>query len=112
MIAALEWQAGEFERRTGIPCKLKSQVASIDIDGNRAIATFRIFQEALTNIVRHAQANSVSASISEHENGIVLEICDDGVGIDEREVTSSKSLGLIGMRERAVVLGGKSRSTA
>lgn len=107
LIAALEWQAGEFQKRTGIPCRFKSQVASVDVDGDRAIATFRIFQEALTNIVRHAQAKSVSASISEHEDGIVLEICDNGVGIDEREVTSSKSLGLIGMRERALVLGGE-----
>jgi signal transduction histidine kinase len=107
LIAALEWQAGEFEKRTGILCSVKSQAAAIDIDGDRAIAIFRIFQEALTNIVRHAQASSASASISEQDDGIVLQICDDGVGIDEREVVSSKSLGLIGMHERAVVFGGE-----
>jgi signal transduction histidine kinase len=67
---------------------------------------FRIFQETLTNVARHAQATAVTVSLSEQQDRVVLQVADNGRGIDLAEVTQSKSVGLIGMRERAAILGG------
>jgi PAS domain S-box-containing protein len=107
LIAALEWQAKEFEKHNRIPCKVACSVPALDMDKDRAIALFRIFQEALTNVSRHAQAASVAVSISTRDRELVLEIRDDGVGIKEVDFADSRSIGLIGMRERAMGLGGQ-----
>ncbi len=97
--AALSWQAKEFEDRTGIRCKVEAEEDS-EIDGNRSTALFRIFQEALTNVMRHADATEVTARLKSEASKITLEIKDNGKGISEEEITKSNSFGLLGMRER------------
>lgn len=104
--AALEWQADEFQRRTGIPCRVTS-LPNLVIDSEQSTALFRILQEALTNVSRHAQAENVEVRLSEQDRSIVLEIEDDGRGIRDFGTAEPLSLGLLGMQERARLLGGE-----
>jgi PAS domain S-box-containing protein len=103
---AIEWWIGEFQARTEISCVLRSGLGGELIDRDRSTALFRIFQEALTNVARHAAAKVVEIELSKANGRIVLKITDDGVGIADPRINDSKSLGLIGMRERARALGG------
>ncbi|MCX6151816.1 MAG: PAS domain-containing protein [Ignavibacteriales bacterium] len=105
--AAIEWQAQDFQNRTGIICKIKSLPEELKIPQNRITAIFRIFQETLTNVARHAQASEVEIRLDVNENFIVLEIKDNGRGITESEIQNTKSLGLLGMHERAELLEGE-----
>ena len=107
LTAAIEWQAKEFESRTGIRCKLKLPSENIILDQNRSIAVFRIFQEILTNVARHSQATEVNINIEKREAVLFLEARDNGRGIKANEFSNPKSLGLLGMRERALLLGGE-----
>jgi signal transduction histidine kinase len=107
LVAALEWQAQQFEARSGIPVQFDSLVENNGFSREQANAVFRIFQEALTNILRHAQATRVNIILEQEEGECVLEIKDNGRGITEAEKTAPTSLGLIGMRERAHLVGGK-----
>jgi two-component system, NarL family, sensor histidine kinase UhpB len=106
LVAAIEWQAHEFQTRTGINCTFISNVEDIRLDRKQATALFRILQESLTNIARHAKATKTRITLSAHIDAILLEIIDDGIGIEEEEITNIKSLGLLGMHERTVLLGG------
>lgn len=106
LTAAIEWQAKEFETRTGIKCKLKLPYEHITLDQHRSIAIFRIFQEILTNVARHSQATEVSIVLERRDIDLVLEAKDNGRGIRANEFSNPKSLGLLGMRERALLLGG------
>jgi signal transduction histidine kinase len=106
LVAALEWQAEEFSKKTGIPCLFRSNVRQLDLKSDRSIAVFRIFQEALTNVARHAEATKVEASLKKNAKGLVLTIQDNGRGISGEEVANHYSLGLVGMRERAIIFGG------
>jgi signal transduction histidine kinase len=106
LVAAVEWQASEFQTRTGINCRVTNTLRDAAIGAESATAVFRIFQETLTNVARHAQATAVSVDLGEQEGRIVLQVADNGRGIDLAEVTQSKSVGLLGMRERAAILGG------
>jgi PAS domain S-box-containing protein len=101
---AIEWQANEFSTRTGIPCQVSIPSGELHMDGDRATAIFRIFQECLTNVARHAEAQSVRASLSKLDENLILTVADDGKGFLESEV--SDSLGVLGMKERAQVCGG------
>ena len=107
LIAAIEWQAKQFESRSSIIGKVEALVDDVKLNREQSTAIFRIVQEALTNILRHAQASRVSILIEELDGELVLEIRDDGRGIKEEEITGSLSLGLIGMRERTHLLGGR-----
>lgn len=104
--AAIEWQAKDFQKRTGIACKLVTPLEGIDLDRASATAVFRILQESLTNVARHAKANNVKLTLDEQDNELVLEVQDDGKGITEAEVSDVRALGILGMRERAGVVGG------
>lgn len=104
--AAIEWQAREFETRTEITCRITSLAEDVSLDQARAIAIFRIFQEILTNVIRHARATLVEVSLREQNDALTLRVKDNGVGISETDVTDTGSLGLLGMRERALVFGG------
>lgn len=104
---ALEWQGQEFQQRTGILCNFNSLPTDLHLDTYRATTLFRIFQETLTNVARHAQAQQVSIDLSVQPDAIILEIQDDGRGITENEIRNSRSLGLLGMRERVLVFGGE-----
>ncbi len=106
LVAALEWQAQEFANKTGITCSFRSTVQKLDLKADLSIGVFRIFQEALTNIARHSRATRVQASLQNDPKGLVLTIRDNGQGISEQEVDRSTSLGLVGMRERALIIGG------
>jgi len=107
IIAAIEWQTNEFTKRTGIHCSTDFQVEEVDLDANKKTAVFRIFQEALTNIARHANASKVSVKLNCDENFLHLHIKDNGKGITKNQIQNSKSLGILGMRERTEILGGK-----
>ena len=109
LLAALEWQAHEFQKQTGIHCRVKSVVKDTLWDEDLNTAFFRIFQEALTNIIRHAQATRVEVRLLETEGYLVLEVKDNGRGISEQEINNTKSIGLLGMRERAALLSGEVR---
>jgi signal transduction histidine kinase len=106
LVAALEWQARDFETRTGTLCTVQSSVARTHFEPQISTAVFRIFQEALTNVARHARAHAVSACLDERNGRLRFELQDDGRGFDEELALRSSSLGLVGMRERARSLGG------
>lgn len=107
LTAAIEWQAQAFEERTGMPCQVRSNQHEVELDSEVTTAAFRIVQEALTNIVRHARANSVRVDITVDASELSIEVSDDGVGITREATSSVKSLGLLGVRERAHRLGGE-----
>jgi len=104
LMAAIEWQAHDFQDRSGIECHLQAE--EVELLGDRATALFRIFQESLTNVARHAEATKVEISLSRQNGCILLEIHDDGRGVTKEKISSSTSLGLLGMRERAYAFGG------
>lgn len=106
LTAALEWQAEEFEQRQGIRCELRIRPNDMTLDRDISTAIFRIFQETLTNIVRHARAGRVSVDLQKKQRGLVLTVRDDGRGITKKQIASPTSIGLIGMRERVNFLGG------
>ncbi len=106
LVAAIEWQAGEFEKQAGIPCALSTNNREIDLDGDHATALFRIFQEALTNISKHAQASRVAVRLVRSNRSVRLEVADNGKGIENADRMKPKSFGIRGMAERASALGG------
>ena len=107
--AALEWQANEFQSQTGIRCRVHSAVEETLSDQDLNTAFFRIFQETLTNIIRHAGASRVDVRLLESAGDLTLEVNDNGRGISEAEIHNTRSIGLLGMRERAALLGGEVR---
>ncbi len=100
LAAAIEWQAAEFQHRTGITCEVTSDPRDIILDRDRSTAIFRIFQESLTNVARHAQATRVTASLKEKAGTLELKVRDNGKGITEEQISDPKSFGIMGMRER------------
>ncbi|HSB71111.1 MAG TPA: PAS domain S-box protein [Candidatus Methylomirabilis sp.] len=107
LVATVEWQAHEFEARTGIQCQFTAEPGDLAVTPTVGIALFRICQEALTNIARHASASRVTIGLREEADGLVLTVTDNGRGITEQEKVNHNSLGLLGMRERALLLGGQ-----
>jgi signal transduction histidine kinase len=107
LAAGMEWQAADFQARTGIVCALDADLREPALTPAASTAIFRIVQEALTNVARHSQARRVSIRLGEHGGDIVLEIVDDGVGLGATARRPGLSLGLLGMHERAVLLGGR-----
>jgi signal transduction histidine kinase len=105
--AAIEWQIGEFQTRTGIRCEFIAPEEDIALDQDCSTAVFRIFQESLTNVVRHSKATRVNITLEKSADHLLLEVQDNGKGIQESKIVDLKSLGLLGMRERALYLGGK-----
>ncbi|MDX6531331.1 MAG: hypothetical protein QOH41_3621 [Blastocatellia bacterium] len=106
LVAAIRWQAQEFEAKSGIACRYDIHLEDVDIDRQQSTAIFRVFQEAMTNILRHAQATRVDISLKKEDNEMVLTIRDDGRGITADEKSGRQSLGLLGMRERVNLIGG------
>jgi len=106
LVSAIEWHVHQFEHNTGIVCHFESNAEDLDLDREQATTVFRIFQEAMTNILRHAEATKVNILTEEEEGEFVLEVKDNGRGITEGEKLGTRSLGLLGMRERAHSLGG------
>jgi signal transduction histidine kinase len=109
LIPAIEWQLGDFKRRTSIDYGLTCASEAVDLTAEGSTAVFRILQEALTNVARHASATRVMVTMREEGGVLVMEVRDNGRGISPDELNSPDSVGLIGMRERAIVLGGEVR---
>jgi signal transduction histidine kinase len=107
LVAAIEWQAEEFERRSGIRCPVDSRIVESDLEPHWATAIFRIVQEALTNVLVHAHATRASIRIQRSVGSLTVSISDNGRGISDRALATGGSLGLLGMRERAAVLDGQ-----
>ncbi len=103
---AIEWQTQDFQSRTNIKCSVKFDFDDHDLDRHLATAVFRIFQEAITNIARHAHATRMNVKLREDEGDLLLSVADNGRGIEDDEKNSAKSLGLVGMRERAEAFAG------
>ena len=106
LAATVEWAAEEFASRTGTKCLLDLGAEEIAVDSETATAVFRIFQETLTNVARHANAREVKVRLAEENGDLTLEVHDNGRGIGEDELANANSLGILGMRERALLLGG------
>jgi signal transduction histidine kinase len=106
LVATLEWAGEEFGARTGTQCRLDLPSDDIVVDPDAAVAIFRIFQETLTNIVRHANAKEVNARLAIEDGNLTLEVHDNGTGIPSEKLQKGRSLGILGMRERATLLGG------
>lgn len=106
LAAAIEWQAREFQRRTGIRCLVEISPGFNDPDKERSTALFRIFQELLTNVARHAHATRVSVTLTDTGRSLEMKVEDNGRGIQEKELESRKSLGFLGLRERVLAFGG------
>jgi signal transduction histidine kinase len=107
LIAAVAWQAKEFQKRTGIRCRAKLPPESAKLDHDVSTTVFRIFQEILTNVARHSRATRVDIDLAIGEERLELDVTDNGVGIQASEVGGRKSLGLLGMQERALLFGGE-----
>ena len=106
LLAAIEWETQQFARRTGIACTLELPATLPPLDADRSTDLFRILQEALTNVVRHAAAHHVDVQVRETAAELVLGVSDDGRGIATAEAMNPRSLGLLGMRERALLWNG------
>jgi len=100
LVVAMGWQADEFERRKGIPCAFVSDADDLQLDPRLATALFRVFQECLTNVARHAEASSVVSELIVQEGVLRLSVSDDGKGITDSQAADPLALGLVGMRER------------
>lgn len=105
--AAIEWLARDASRRIGIPVHTRLPLAEPALDQRVAIALYRMVQEALTNVARHSQAKSVEIILQVQERQLVLTVADDGIGLDEQALQRAGSFGLMGLRERAHLLGGQ-----
>jgi PAS domain S-box-containing protein len=106
LVAAIEWQAQEFSRRSGVMTDLDLHSDQSPVEDTRATTVFRILQEALNNVARHAAASLVRIAFSQTSQEIRLEVVDNGRGITAEELAGSRSLGLVGIRERAIACGG------
>jgi len=106
LAAAVEWQVQEFQARYGVPCKVRLLIREV-VTSNASTAMFRIFQETLTNVARHAKATRVEVVLQKQPDRLLLLIHDNGRGFDQADPALSNSLGLLGMRERAAILGGE-----
>ncbi len=104
---AIEWQAHDFEKRTGIDCKAQVNALPESLNPEHATALFRIFQETLTNIMRHAQASQVRVNLKQENGQLILKVADNGKGIKSCQILDSKSLGILGMKERVLPWGGE-----
>jgi signal transduction histidine kinase len=109
LIRSIEWFVEEFERRTGISCAIDTPIGDIETDKDCAMAAYRIVQEALANVWRHAKASEASVDVSAKGKTLVVAVSDDGVGFDRAGIAVGKSLGLLSMVERAHLVGGTLR---
>jgi len=107
LVAAIEWAVEEFQTRTGIESLVSLPDADLALDALSATALFRILQEALTNVARHAQATRVTVRLAQEHGDLSLEVRDNGRGIQEEQLAGGRSLGILGMRERAILLEGE-----
>jgi len=106
LLEAIEWHAGEFEKRSQIKCKTNFKVEEVNLNPEKSISVFRIFQETLTNTARHSGATEVEIDLLLQNGWMILTIKDNGRGITSAEIEKGTSLGIMGMKERVLLLGG------
>ncbi|MBA2660098.1 MAG: HAMP domain-containing protein [Nitrosospira sp.] len=106
IVSAIKKLTDEFRKHGGVSCVLHLMEVSIDLDEDQTVAIFRIVQESLTNVTRHAEASRVEITLSQNADDLIVEVRDNGKGFDSADAAKKKSFGLLGMRERAAVLGG------
>ena len=106
IISALKKLVDEFRKHSGVSCMLHLMEEPVDLNEDQTVAIFRIVQESLTNVTRHAEASHVEVTLSARSDDLVVEVRDNGKGFDVANAAKKKSFGLLGMRERAAVLGG------
>jgi len=106
LVKTLKSEARELEGRTGVPCRFKTNIGKAKFDRVGSVAVFRIAQAALMNVARHAHASRAMIGLLKRKHNLILTVQDDGQGITKKMVHSQHSLGIIGMRERAVALDG------
>ena len=107
LVAAIGWQAKDFQKRTGIRCRVKLPPETVKPDIDVATTSFRIFQEILTNVARHSRATRVDIELEVSDAEVRMQVQDNGVGIADGDLHGRKSLGLLGMHERALLFGGE-----
>lgn len=107
LIPAVQEYCREIERMSSIKCNFKSEFNSLKFEDERNVALFRIIQEAITNILRHAEATAIDVSFASEDDSLVIKVSDNGIGIPADKNTSFKSMGILGMKERAIFLDGK-----
>jgi signal transduction histidine kinase len=107
LLAAIEMEAKAFERRSGIRCRVDARIDRLDLDGRQSAGIFRIVQEALTNVLLHASASRATIAVRRTPRGVSLAVADNGRGIQQVDLTSGDSLGLLGMHERATLVGAR-----
>jgi len=105
--AAIEWHCRELQKRSGLEVRVEVPSEELQIEGTIGISLFRILQEATTNVLRHAQARHLGVRLSEERGVLVLRIVDDGVGFDRRRLPEPRGIGLLGMEERAGMIGAR-----
>jgi signal transduction histidine kinase len=106
LVAAIGWQTTEFQKRTGVRCRTSMLPETVVFDADLSTTMFRIFQELLTNVARHANATRLDVELRQTADRLVLEVADNGAGMICGDASDKTSLGLLGMRERALRLGG------
>jgi signal transduction histidine kinase len=106
LVAALEWQVQEFGQRSGLEVQFHTNREHLDLQQDACIALFRVFQETLTNIARHAQASAIDVTLEAQTDSLLLRVRDNGRGISLNEVAGDKSFGMVSMRERVQLLAG------
>ena len=106
LTAAIQWQVREFQSRTGVTCRLRDESGHHKYASELSTALFRILQESLTNAARHARPSRIDIDLKEHDGNLVLRVRDNGRGIRDKDLNHPESLGLLGMKERALLLGG------
>ncbi len=106
LISAMDWQSDDFQKRFGIKSSFSSNVNHVSVTTDIATNIFRIFQESLTNISRHSKATEVTTTLNIKEDLLTLNIKDNGIGFNETEIKNKKTLGILGMKERAVLIKG------
>ena len=106
LLPALEWQSEEFEKRSGIKVQFTGSLNTLDVIPTVAIALFRIYQESLTNVARHSAASFVESSLYIDNEQLFLVVSDNGQGFDVNNTAHKKTLGLLGMKERTLLMGG------
>jgi PAS domain S-box-containing protein len=109
LLPAIKWQTDEFQKKTGIKCQLTLNIKEkdIDLDRHQLSTVYRICQETLTNIIRHAEATLVKVVIEEQDGHLILKVEDNGKGISKEQINSADSLGIIGIKERCLSCGGE-----
>ncbi len=107
LVAALEWQAETFQNRSGILCHIDADFDDKHLDDSLATAIFRIFQESLSNVLRHSEATEVEVTLNRKDETLLMTVQDNGKGISSEQINKSCSLGILGMRERALPFSGE-----